>query len=98
MTDCDRRWRHDGNNLVELLPEQTLFNKAARSDLTPSGMVSDGRELSKEEEDGGELEVSAEQEARPRPHFHLPPALGRLPCPPGAGEEEQEGGMREEET
>ena len=61
-------------------------------------MVSDGRELSKEEEDGGELEVSAEQEARPRPHFHLPPALGRLPCPPGAGEEEQEGGMREDET
>ena len=91
MTECDRRWRHDGNNLVELLPEQTLFNKAARSDLTPSGMVSDGRELSnsKEEENGG-VEVSAEQETRPRPHFLLPPPLGRLPCSLGAGEEEQE--------
>ena len=77
--------------------DDNLFNKAARSDLTPSGMVSDGRELCKEEEDGG-VEISAEQETRPRPHFHLPPALGRLPCPLGAGEEEQEGGKRDEQT
>ena len=58
-------------------------------------MVSDGREGPKEEEDGG-VEISAEQKTRSRPYFHFPPALGRLPCPLGAGDEPIALGGREE--
>ena len=42
------------------------------------------------------MEVSAEQETRPRPHIYLPLALGRLPYPLGAGDEPIALGGREE--
>ena len=60
-------------------------------------MVSNGgREGTKEKD--GRMEISAEQETRPRPHFHLPLATGCLPCPLGAGEEPIALGGREEKT
>ena len=56
------------------------------SNITHSGMVSNGgREGTKEKD--GRMEISAEQETRPCSYFHLPFAPGRLPCPIGAGEE-----------
>ena len=58
-------------------------------------MVSNGRRERTKEEDG-RMEVSAEQETRPRPHIYLPLALGRLPCPLGAGDEPIALGGREE--
>ena len=67
------------------------MSKAARANLTLSGMVSNGRRERIKEKDRG-MEISAEQETRPRPYLHLPLAPGRLPCTLGTGEEYQASG------